>query len=149
MLPHFEDMNTLLAAAEERYQLTNRLLGLQGRDAELLARQRERELKATNELNRPLLEQIYALEDQAAAAQRAADQMQRMMDSNLFVTAADRQFAATSAGFTQAAPTTLSAEDRTLLAEIVKAIREGDINSARLLTDLKRIEERRDLEPTE
>lgn len=155
MIPHVSSLNELLAVAENRFQLENRLLALQGREAEVLARNRERELAATNELNRPLLRQIYALEDQAMAAQaaeealrRAQERLEGMLQANLFTTAADRQFAATSPGFTRAIPTVLSPEERSLLTEVVTAIREGNINNARLLTDLKRIEERRDLEPT-
>lgn len=155
MIPHVSSLNELLAVAENRFQLENRLLALQGREAEVLARNRERELAATNELNRPLLRQIYALEDQAMAAQaaeealrRAQERLEGLLQANLFATAADRQFAATSPGFTRAIPTALSPEERSLLTEVVTAIREGNINNARLLTDLKRIEERRDLEPT-
>jgi TP901 family phage tail tape measure protein len=147
MLPSFSSMNELLEAHAQRIQLEDRLLQLQGKSAELLARQRERELLATHELNRPLLMQIHALEDQAQAAQNAANQMQRLMQSNLFETSAERQFAATSFGFTRPMMTQMSEEERALMREIVTAIREGDINQARLTNRLVQMQERQELEP--
>lgn len=148
MLPHFSSMNELLQAHAQRIQLEDRLLQLQGKSAELLARQRERELLATHELNRPLLMQIHALEDQAQAAQNAANQMERLMQSNLFESSAERQFAATSFGFTRPMMTQMSEEERALMREIVTAIREGDINQARLTNRLVQMQERQELEPT-
>ena len=69
---HFETMNELLAAAQQRYDLTTRLLQLQGNGEELLRRHREREMEATHELNRELLQTIYSIEDLQAAAARAS-----------------------------------------------------------------------------
>jgi hypothetical protein len=132
---------------DERFDIENRLLELQGRASEVLARNREKELEATDAANRAILEQVFALEDQRDAAQRAADALQRFTGAGLFATSADRQFAATSGGFTRPSAQPLSPEERELLNEIVVAVREGNINQARLLTDIKRIEERRDLEP--
>lgn len=88
----FTTMNELLAAAQQRYDLQTRLLELQGDTEALLTRQRELELAAVHDLNRELLLQIHALEDakrleaerleierQAlAAAQEAAQQLQRL-----------------------------------------------------------------------
>lgn len=54
--------------ADERYGLETRLLQVQGNTAAL----RERELAALDPSNRAILAQIFALEDQAAAAQAAA-----------------------------------------------------------------------------
>ena len=68
---HFETMNELLAVAQQRYDLETRLLQLQGNEAELLIRQRERETAATHELNQALLAQIYAVEDAQIAANKA------------------------------------------------------------------------------
>ena len=68
---HFETMNELLAVAQQRYDLTTRLLQLQGNGEELLRRSREREMDATHELNRELLQTVYALEDLQAASARA------------------------------------------------------------------------------
>jgi hypothetical protein len=60
---HFETMNELLAASQQRYEITTRLLELQGNAEELLRRQREAEMAATHELNRALLQTVYNLED--------------------------------------------------------------------------------------
>jgi hypothetical protein len=68
---HFETMNELLAVAQQRYNLNTRLLQLQGNTEELLRRQREAEMEATHELNKGLLQSIYALEDSAIAANKA------------------------------------------------------------------------------
>lgn len=56
-------------AADERGGLRRRLLELQGRTAAL----RRLDLKALDASNRALLRQIHALEDQAAAAEKAAE----------------------------------------------------------------------------
>jgi hypothetical protein len=67
---HFETMNELLEAANQRMQLQNRLDQLLGNNQAILARQREAELSAMHELNRPLAQMIYNLEDaQFALAQ--------------------------------------------------------------------------------
>jgi hypothetical protein len=66
-------MNELLAAAQQRYDLTTRLLELQGNAEELLRRQRELELAAVHDLNRALLQQVHALEDFNAAVSRVAN----------------------------------------------------------------------------
>ncbi len=65
----FTSMNELLAAAQQRYDLTTRLLELQGNAEELLRRQRELELAAVHDLNLALLQQIHALEDFNAAVE--------------------------------------------------------------------------------
>jgi hypothetical protein len=63
-------MNELLEAANQRMQLQNRLDQLLGNNQAILTRQREAELKAMHELNRPLAQMIYNLEDaQLALAQ--------------------------------------------------------------------------------
>jgi predicted alternative tryptophan synthase beta-subunit len=63
-------MNELLEAANQRMQLQNRLDQLLGNNQAILARQREAELSAMHELNRPLAQMIYNLEDaQFALAQ--------------------------------------------------------------------------------
>ena len=66
---HFSDMNSLLAAANERYNLQIRLLETIGKQEEALSMRRESELSSVHELNRELLQAIYAVED----AQRAVD----------------------------------------------------------------------------
>lgn len=59
--------------ADERYGLETRLLQAQGDTAAL----RERELALLDESNKPLQEQIWALEDAAKAAQESADAQSR------------------------------------------------------------------------
>ncbi len=69
LYPLIDQTNRALAVAQERYGLETRLLQLQGNTTEL----RARELALLDETNRPLQEQIWALEDAAAAeATRAA-----------------------------------------------------------------------------
>lgn len=69
---HFSTMNELLQVAQQRYDLETRLLQLQGNATALLARQREREIASTHELNQGILAQIHAVEDAQLAAQQAA-----------------------------------------------------------------------------
>ena len=69
---HFSTMNELLQVAQQRYDLETRLLQLQGDATALLARQREREIASTHELNQGILAQIHAVEDAQIAAQQAA-----------------------------------------------------------------------------
>ena len=69
---HFSTMNELLQVAQQRYDLETRLLELQGNATALLARQREREIASTHELNQGILAQIHAVEDAQLAAQQAA-----------------------------------------------------------------------------
>jgi len=68
---HFETMNELLEAANQRMELQNRLDQLLGNNQAILTRQREAELSAMHELNRPLAQAIYDLEDAQAAVQGA------------------------------------------------------------------------------
>jgi len=68
---HFTSMNELLATAQQRYDLTTRLLVLQGDTEALLARQRELELAAVHDLNLELLQQIHTLEDVKIAEEAA------------------------------------------------------------------------------
>lgn len=80
MIPHISSVNELMAVYSQRLELEDRLLELQGRGAELLARQRQRVVDATNALNRPLLQQIFALEDQQQAIEASNAAIQRTMD---------------------------------------------------------------------
>jgi hypothetical protein len=134
MIPHIRSMNELVAATQERYQLETRLLQLQGDTAAL----RARELDSVNHYNRALLEQIFALED-AAAVVAAFTQ-----NANNFVSRQEQIFAATSGGFRE---TIEQSESNRWMQEIVRAIREGDTNTARLLTEQVRMEQRRELDP--
>ena len=69
----------------------------------------------------------------------------------LFRTRADQTYAATSGGYTKSIAQVQQeqgAEMADLLQEVVRAIREGDINNARINTKILAIQERLDLEPT-
>jgi hypothetical protein len=82
--------------------------------------------------------------DQATALTSALQTLDRQ---SLFRTSADALYAATSEGDRG----TLASGDATvqgLLAEVVRAIREGDINNARLTTRLLSVQERANLDPT-
>ena len=78
---HFETMNELLAAATQRYDIETRVLQLLGNQTELLIRQRERERAATHELNRGMLDQVYALEDAYSAVNSAFATVQRSIEA--------------------------------------------------------------------
>lgn len=71
MIPDVSSLNELLEAAQQRYDLTTRLLQLQGKEEELIARQREAELAAVHPLNRELLVRIHSLEQEKMAAEKA------------------------------------------------------------------------------
>jgi tape measure domain-containing protein len=71
VVPGISSLNELLAVSAERYNLQNRVLELQGKGEELLARQREAQMNATNDLNKAILQQIFNLEDTASAQARA------------------------------------------------------------------------------
>ena len=71
VVPGISSLNELLAVSAERYNLQNRVLELQGRGEELLARQRAAQMNATNGLNKAILQQIFNLEDAASARARA------------------------------------------------------------------------------
>lgn len=62
--------------ADERWALENELLKAQGRDTELLNRQRLRELQALDESNRSLQQRIWMIQDEASAQQEAQRQLQ-------------------------------------------------------------------------
>lgn len=72
MIPHVSNVNELVAAASQRYDLQTRLLQAQGNESAILARSRKAELDATNALNHGLLRQIWAAEDLAKAQAEAA-----------------------------------------------------------------------------
>lgn len=144
MIPSISSVNELMQVYSQRLELEDRLLELQGKGAELLARQRQRLVDATNALNRPLLQQVFALEDQAAALEEANRRIEAFAgNANNFAARADQQFAATSSGFTGSADV-ISLD---LQRELIRAVREGDINNARITTKLLQIEERKMLEP--
>jgi tetratricopeptide (TPR) repeat protein len=77
---HFSSMNELLEAAEQRYQIENRMLEALGNSSELLSRNRERELAATHALNRGLLQATFNLEDAQAAVDNAFTGLRAAID---------------------------------------------------------------------
>jgi hypothetical protein len=70
VVPGISSLNELLAVSAERYNLQNRVLELQGRGEELLARQRKAQMNATNDLNKAILKQIFNLEDASIAQEK-------------------------------------------------------------------------------
>jgi hypothetical protein len=68
-----DKLGLLSDTAQERADLEMRLLELVGTDEEILAEQRRRELAAIDDVNRAILENIYAVEDQIAAINEEAD----------------------------------------------------------------------------
>ncbi|WP_129141541.1 phage tail tape measure protein [Modicisalibacter coralii] len=64
------------AIASQRWDLQNKLLEAQGKDTELLNRQRERELEGLDESNRALQKRIWALQDEEKAQEAAAQAAQ-------------------------------------------------------------------------
>lgn len=142
MIPHIQSMQELIAVTQERYQLETRLLQLQGNTAAL----RARELESVNHYNRSILEQIYALEDlNEKMAEANAKVAAFAANSNNFVTRAEQIFAASATGFTASDARVESDE---LLRDLIRAVREGDVNQARLTTRLVQMQERAELEPS-
>ena len=70
VVPGISSLNELLAVSSERYNLQNRVLELQGKGEELLARQRKAQMNATNDLNKAILKQIFNLEDASIAQEK-------------------------------------------------------------------------------
>jgi adenylate kinase family enzyme len=70
VVPGISSLNELLAVSAERYNLQNRVLELQGKGEELLARQRKAQMNATNDLNKAILKQIFNLEDASIAQEK-------------------------------------------------------------------------------
>ena len=80
---HFSTMNELLEAANQRMEIQNRLDQLLGNNQAILLRQREAEIAATHELNRPLLQAVYGLEDAQAAANKAFARLRASIDKTV------------------------------------------------------------------
>jgi hypothetical protein len=144
LVPHIANINQLFEVTANRVGLTDRLLQAQGKTDELTARIREREMLATNELNKSLLAQVFAAEDAASALDAMTTSTKRS-----FSTLQEEQFAATSSDYKTTNEELLVAakEDRELLREIVVAIRSGNVNTARLLTEQLTLTERDALNP--
>lgn len=80
---HFSTMNELLEAANQRMELQNRLDTLLGNNQAVLQRQREAEIAATHELNRPLLTAIHTLEDAQSAVTSAFAALRASIDKTV------------------------------------------------------------------
>lgn len=66
--------------ASEKVDLNIRLLTLMGKDEEVLALQRQRELDAIDESNRWILKRIYALEDEQRALEKRKDEERKRVE---------------------------------------------------------------------
>jgi hypothetical protein len=78
---HFETMNELLASANKRMELRNRMDKLLNNNAAILARQRKAELSAMHELNQPLAKAVHQLEDAQSAVTSAFAALRASIDS--------------------------------------------------------------------
>ena len=99
-------------------------------------------MDATNELNKGLLAQVFAAED-------AASQLDRIASGEFsFTNAAEELFAATSDGSRFDTQQLQDSDDtKELLRAVVIAIRSGNVNTARLLTEQLATAERDQLNP--
>jgi tape measure domain-containing protein len=70
----------LARIAQERSDLTLRLLELQGDDEAILAERRRRELEAVDESNRDLLRRIYLLEDEQRALETLKEDQRQLTE---------------------------------------------------------------------
>jgi tape measure domain-containing protein len=112
LVPNIASMNQLFAVAANRVGLMDRLLQAQGNTEELTARIREREMDATNELNKSLLAQVFAAEDAAAAVNK----LTASFNENAFATGVDfRRGLSRSANGIETTPQQSQAE---MLAEL-------------------------------
>ena len=66
--------------ASEKVDLNIRLLTLMGKDEEVLALQRQREMDAIDESNRWILKRIYALEDEQRALEKRKDEERKRVE---------------------------------------------------------------------
>lgn len=125
--------------AKEREGLEQRLLQLQGNTAEL----RRRELEALDPANRALLEQIYALEDQREATEKAAEaaseaarrqeEYQRsLINAGGNIWSFLRELTTTRAGL--ATPQELLANTRSAYLQDLGLARSGDVGASQRIT---------------
>lgn len=125
---------------EERFYIQNRLLELQGKEAEVEARNRDKVLKATNDANRALRQQVFDLEDMEQAARSASERIREFsQQSSNFATRQDQEFAATASGFTAKG---LQVENVALLQKLISEVVRGNMNNARLTSQLVAIQQR-------
>lgn len=89
-----------------------------------------------------LIQLAPAMAEITAQTDALTTSLNALENQNLYRSRAERDFAATSAGQRQSMSDINTAETRVLLAEIVRAIREGDINNARLQSRVLDLQER-------
>jgi TP901 family phage tail tape measure protein len=119
-------------------------LSLKGLSADERTRKVNEELQKLGDNFAMLVPGMQSANEVIAKAAEISARVRALTDtSGLFATRAEAIFAAASTG--QKSPEVESVE---LLREVVRAIREGDINNARLTAQLVAIETRRELEPT-
>ncbi|ODM43931.1 hypothetical protein [Cereibacter johrii] len=87
---------------------------------------------------------MAAITDQTEALTSALEDLDRQ---SLFATRAEALFAATAEGHRLAAPNAGDPQVRALLGQLIAAVREGDINNARLTSRLLAVQERASLDP--
>ncbi|MGP3722374.1 hypothetical protein [Cereibacter sphaeroides] len=87
---------------------------------------------------------MAAITDQTEALTSALKDLDRQ---SLFATRAEALYAATAEGHRLAAPDAGDPQVRALLGQLIAAVREGDINNARLTSRLLAVQERASLDP--
>ncbi|MGC9449777.1 hypothetical protein [Cereibacter johrii] len=87
---------------------------------------------------------MAAITDQTEALTSALKDLDRQ---SLFATRAEALYAATAEGHRLASPDAGDPQVRALLGQLIAAVREGDINNARLTSRLLAVQERASLEP--
>lgn len=100
-----------------------------------------------NTLAAKLIALAPAMAEITAETEALTEALSSLYRQDLFATAADKIYASTSEGYRAAAVDTSDPETKALLAEVVKAIREGNINNARISTRLLALQERASLDP--
>jgi len=78
---HFKTLNELMEAASERMAIQTRLDELLGNSQAMIARQRKEEIAGLHELNKPLAQLVYNLEDAQDAVANAFDGLARAIEA--------------------------------------------------------------------
>ena len=100
-----------------------------------------------NTLAAKLIALAPAMAEITAETEKLTEAMASLYRQDLFATSADKIYAATSEGYRASSASSSDPELQALMREVVKAIREGDINNARLTTRLLALQERASLDP--
>lgn len=125
----------------ERQGLTIELLKAQGREEEALAMQRQIALEGLHESNRAIQEQIWALLDQAAAAESAAAETEKLAQAQQAIADFQRGIADQILDIVSPAHAELEQLNQAMAAQITRAeelgIAEDDLNNMRRLHQLQ------------